>query len=126
MRIYSKYWFWLPCMAAISAIFAQGVYGQPPSTARSALLKVGHVPVTNILQRLGAKLEWGCAAKEFDGYSNHFDRMDTNRDGKHTRAEYVDKGGYMTPQARAGIFRAADFYGSLELTPTFNGDFIHL
>jgi Ca2+-binding EF-hand superfamily protein len=26
----------------------------------------------------------------------------------HTKREYVDNGGYMTPQARAGIFRAAD------------------
>jgi len=95
-------------MAAISAILAQAVYAQPPSPARSAPLKVRDVPVADILQRLGAKLEQGSEAREIDGYSSHFDRMDTNRDGKHTRAEYVDKGGYMTPQARAGIFRAAD------------------
>ena len=81
-----------------------------PATLASAqcTLKVGHVPVANVLQRLGAKLEQGCAAKELDSYSSHFDRTDPDRDGKHTRAEYVDKGSYMTPQARAGIFRAAD------------------
>jgi len=75
-------------------------------------MKVGRVPVDDILRQLGAKLERGSEAKEIDAYSSHFDRMDTNRDGKHTRTEYrteyVDKGGYMTPQARAGIFRAAD------------------
>lgn len=105
MQNFGKPWFWLLCIVAISV---QAVYAQPPSPARSAPSKVGHVPVANVLQRLGAKLEQGSAAKEFDGYSSHFDRMDTNRDGKHTRAEYVEKGGYMTPQARAGIFRAAD------------------
>jgi len=81
---------------------------QPPSPARRGSSKVGDVPVADVLQRLGAKLERGSAAKELDGYSSHFDRMDTNRDGKHTKAEYIDNGGYMTPQARAGIFRAAD------------------
>jgi len=108
MQNFGKPWFWLPCMVAISAISTQAIYAQPPSPARGAPLTVGHVPVANVLQRLGAKLERGSAAKELDAYSSHFDRTDTNRDGKHTRAEYVDKGGYMTPQARAGIFRAAD------------------
>jgi len=90
------------------AISIQAVYAQPPSPARRAPAKVGNVPVANILQRLGAKLERGITAKELDGYSSHFDRTDPDRDGKDTRAEYVDKGNYMTPQARAGIFRAAD------------------
>ncbi|MCP4260592.1 MAG: hypothetical protein GY774_24150 [Planctomycetes bacterium] len=108
MQNFGKSWFWLPCMVAISAISIQAVYAQPPSPARNAPTKVGNVPVANVLQRLGAKLERGCSTKEFDGYSSHFDRTDPDRDGKHTRAEYVDKGGYMTPQARAGIFQAAD------------------
>ena len=54
MQIFGKPWFWLSCMAAISS---QAVYAQPPSPARSAPLKVGNVPVANVLQRLGAKLE---------------------------------------------------------------------
>jgi len=73
-----------------------------------APIKVGPVSVTHVLQRLGAQLEQGSTVKERDAYSSHFDRMDTNKDGKHTRVEYVDRGTYMTPQARAGIFRAAD------------------
>ena len=105
MRIFGKSWLWLSCVVAVSA---QAVYAQPRSQARSAPLNVGHVPVADVLQRLGAKLEQGSKAKELDAYSSHFDRMDTNQDGKHTRTEYVEKGGYMTPQARAGIFRAAD------------------
>jgi len=105
MQIFGKPRFLLSCIVAISA---QAIYAQLPSLPRNAPSKVGHVPVANVLERLGAKLERGSEAKELDAYSSHFDRMDTNRDGKHTRTEYVDKGGYMTPQARAGIFRAAD------------------
>ena len=108
MQNCGKPWLWLPCMVAISVISTQAVYAQPPSPARNAPLKVGNVPVANILLRLGARLERGSVAEGLDAYSSHFDRTDTDRDGKHTRTEYVDKGGYMTPQARAGIFRAAD------------------
>jgi Ca2+-binding EF-hand superfamily protein len=105
MHILDKSWLWLSCVVVVSA---QAVCAQPPSPTRSAPLMVGRVPVADILQRLGAKLEQRSEAKELDAYSSHFDRMDTNRDGKHTKAEYVERGGYMTPQARAGIFRAAD------------------
>jgi len=71
-------------------------------------LKIGQVPVIRILRRLGAQLEQGATAEDVDAYISHFNRIDPNRDGKHTWAEYVDRGTYMTPQARAGIFRAAD------------------
>jgi acetyl esterase/lipase/Ca2+-binding EF-hand superfamily protein len=72
---------------------------------------VGAVPVAEVLQRLGARQEAGADAGEIGAYSSHFDRVDLNRDGKHSKEEYVDKGTYMTPQARAGIFRAADGNG---------------
>jgi len=108
MRIFDKPWFSLPYMVAISAIAVQAAYAQPPSPPRKVPSKIGDVPVAEVLERLGAKLEPGAEAKELDAYSSHFDRTDPNRDGKHTKAEYVDKGSYMTPQARAGIFRAAD------------------
>jgi len=108
MRICGESYSWLLCMVAFSVVAAHEVDARPPAPARSDLSKVGNVPVANVLQRLGAKLERGSTDEELNGYSSHFDRTDTNRDGKHTRAEYVDKGGYMTPRARAGIFRAAD------------------
>ncbi|NQT36887.1 MAG: EF-hand domain-containing protein [Planctomycetes bacterium] len=98
----------LLCTAALSLVAAREVDAQPPAPARADLPKVGKVPVADVLRRLGAKLEGGSEAKDLDAYSRHFDRTDPNRDGKHTRAEYVEKGVYMTPQARAGIFRAAD------------------
>ena len=57
---------------------------------------------------LGAKTEAGASDDQVRSYANHFDRSDPNRDGKHTRAEYVDGGKYMNPRARAGIFAATD------------------
>ena len=89
------------------AISANVVNAQPASKGIT-VTKVGGVLVADILQQLGAKLERGTTAKLLDEYSRHFDRTDRNRDGKHTKTEYVDKGRYLTPQARAGIFRAAD------------------
>ncbi len=105
MRIVRNSWLWLPCVVAVSA---QAIHAQPPSPPRNVPLKVGNVPVADVLQRLGAKFEHGSDVKQLDAYASHFDRTDPNRDGKHTKEEYVDNGRYMTPQARAGIFRAAD------------------
>ncbi len=118
MRVCGKSCAWLLCMAllctallctvAFSLVAAEEGGAQPPAPARRDLATVGNVPVAEVLQRLGAELEGGSEAKDLDAYSRHFDRTDPNQDGKHTRAEYVEKGVYMTPQARAGIFRAAD------------------
>lgn len=90
MRIFGSPWLWLPCILAISA---QAVYAQPPSPAHKSPSKVGNVSVADVLKRLGAKLEHGSEVKQLDSYSRHFDRTDPNRDGKHTKEEYVDKGG---------------------------------
>ena len=76
--------------------------GESPGT------KVNGVLVSDLMKRLGVKLERGVSLQLLDSYADHFDRTDPNRDGKHTKDEYVDGGRYMTPQARAGIFNAAD------------------
>lgn len=88
-------------------VFAQCVSGAGKPNDGVAPMKVGRVSVTHVLQRLGAQLEQGSTVKECDAYSSHFDRMDSTRMGS-KRVEYVDRGTYMTPQAGAGIFRAAD------------------
>jgi Ca2+-binding EF-hand superfamily protein len=72
--------------------------------------------VADVLKQLGAKFESGIDARGLDDYANHFDRTDPNQDGKHSWEEYVDQGRYMTPQARAGIFRAADGNGDGAVT----------
>ena len=75
---------------------------------RSVPIRIDNHPVIDILRKLGATLETKISITELNGYLNSFDRTDPNRDGFHSKEEYIDQGRYMTPQARAGIFRAAD------------------
>jgi hypothetical protein len=109
MKIRSKIAIWMSCVMIAMPISAQPVYGQEPS--RNSPSKIAGVDVADILRRLGAKQEWGITEDQFNRYINHFDRADPDQDGKHTRDEYINGGGYMTPQARAGIFKAADSDG---------------
>ena len=69
---------------------------------------VGDTPAHEIVKRLGARMEHGMPASELDHFALQFNREDRNRDGLHTRQEYVETGRYLTPQSRAGIFKAAD------------------
>lgn len=108
MQVSERHWMALLCAAVILSISAQAVFAQPPAAPGSAPLKIGKVPVAQILQRLGARLERGATDQQITAYMRHFARMDQDEDGQHSWTEYVDKGAYMTPQARAGIFRAAD------------------
>jgi Ca2+-binding EF-hand superfamily protein len=75
---------------------------------RSAPIRIDNHPAIDILRKLGATLETKISITELNGYLNSFDRTDPNRDGFHSKEEYIEQGRYMTPQARAGIFRAAD------------------
>ncbi|MBT7257196.1 MAG: hypothetical protein HN882_19510 [Planctomycetaceae bacterium] len=75
---------------------------------RSAPIRIDNHPAIEILRKLGATLETDISITELNGYLNSFDRTDPNRDGFHSKEEYIEQGRYMTPQARAGIFRAAD------------------
>ena len=88
-----------------------GVRPGSPVKRAARPLTVGDVPVANVLKQLGAKLERGTTSRTLEDHSRLFDRTDTNRDGKHTTKEYVENGRYLTPQARSGIFRAADGNG---------------
>jgi len=108
MKLCRKPYHYLLCLVVVAGISSQVVHAQPRATERITSSKVGAVPVADVLQRLGAKLERGTASKTLDDYLDHFERADPNRDGKHTREEYVKKGRYLTPQVRSGIFRAAD------------------
>ena len=49
--------------------------------------------------------------EKLKAYAAHFDHVDADRDGKLTKEEYVDRGTYLTPKARQGIFRASDGNG---------------
>ena len=66
--------------------------------------------------KLGAQMERGVTRQTLDDYTRHFDLVDLDHDGKHSKEEFIDKGNYMTPQARRGIFGAADCDGDGTVT----------
>lgn len=61
-----------------------------------------------VLRMLGARGAAGYSADEISQFHRVFGFNDADGDGKLTRQEYVEDGRYMTPRARAGIFRAMD------------------
>ncbi len=64
--------------------------------------------ILEVFSLLGAKREAGTTDRALIAYAKHFDRLDADRDGKHSKKEYIDNGVHMNPQARRGIFGAAD------------------
>jgi hypothetical protein len=72
---------------------------------------VGGRDVLEVLTMLGAKRCAGVTDKELADYVAKFNRSDADRDGKHSKKEYIEDGNFMTPQARRGIFGAADNNG---------------
>jgi len=70
--------------------------------------KVAGLEVATVLEMLGAKQEDGVSAEQRRTYGKHFGFVDLNGDGLHSAEEFIEKGSYLTPQARRGIFTAAD------------------
>jgi Ca2+-binding EF-hand superfamily protein len=68
-------------------------------------------PGTKALKQLGAQMEAGATAQQLLSYEQHFDRVDADHDGRHSREEFIVNGQYMTRESRQGIFRAADSNG---------------
>jgi Ca2+-binding EF-hand superfamily protein len=97
-----------PITTAISILVIQGAAAQESPHKAVERSKIGGVPVREVLQRLGAKMEKGITAKQLADYSRHFSLIDLDGDGQHSKVEYIEKGRYMTPEARRGIFTAAD------------------
>lgn len=61
-----------------------------------------------ILKLFGAKGRHGCTESELANYRRVFGFSDTDKDGRHSKKEYIDDGAYLTPQSRRGIFQASD------------------
>ena len=106
----------LPIIAAIFLLVTKAANAQNRPGRLDEQANVGGVPVGTILEQLGAKMENGITAKQLADYSRHFDLVDLDGDGHHSKAEYIEKGNYMTPQARRGIFAAADSDGDDSVT----------
>jgi len=98
------------CVPAVSA-FAFAAAEKDKAQGRKCpadKVTVGGRDVLEILKMLGARRDAGATDKQLASYSRHFDRSDADRDGKHSKKEYIEDGNFMTPQARRGIFGAAD------------------
>ena len=67
----------------------------------------GHTP-QRILTLFGYKGARAVTDGQVADYRRVFGFLDANRDGRHSKKEYVEDGFYLTPQARQGIFRASD------------------
>ena len=50
----------------------------------------------------------GLIDRQWNSYRWVFTRLDANRDGRHSKQEYIVNGAHMNEQARQGIFRASD------------------
>ena len=61
-----------------------------------------------ILKLFGAKGRHGGTESELANYRRFFGFSDTDKDGRHSKKEYIDDGAYLTPQSRQGIFQASD------------------
>ena len=71
--------------------------------------RIGGVAPRQIIAMFGARLRDGVTDRQLANYRRVFGFGDRDRDGRHSKKEYVDDGRYMTRRARQGIFRAADF-----------------
>jgi len=93
---------------AVFLLANQDVYAQPSANNQDGQSKIGGTDVATVLQQLGAEMEHGVTLRQLGNYSRHFDLADRDRDGRHSKVEFIDNGNYLTPLARRGIFNAAD------------------
>ena len=61
-----------------------------------------------ILKLFGAIVRHGGTESELAKYRRVFGFSDTDKDGRHSKKEYIDDGAYLTPQSRRGNFQASD------------------
>ena len=70
----------------------------------------GHTP-RQILNLFGYQGILGITDQQVAAYRRVFGFGDANRDGRHSKKEYIEDGFYLTKQSRQGIFRASDSDG---------------
>jgi len=98
----------LPLAAIWGLLCLPQVGAQKSSVQENEATTVGGVTPEAILKRLGARLEHGVSVAQLSNYARHFTGVDGDADGRHSKVEYIENGNYLTPQARRGIFNAAD------------------
>lgn len=85
-----------------------GSFVSAQTDSSGAPILIRGVEVGAILNRLGAKMEKGVSTIQIREYQGHFGRIDLDGDGRHSKDEFIEKGRYLNPQSRRGIFYAAD------------------
>ena len=95
------------CLCVLAVVLCATVYvpGQEREGERD--LPSGLRP-DRILSILGAAGEKGRTRAKRESYRRIFARIDTDRDGRLSRQEFIEQGTYLTRRARAGIFAASD------------------
>ena len=70
--------------------------------------EINGVSTGEILKFFGAKDRSEVSEHALNNYNRIFGFTDTDRDGRHSKREYIDNGTYLSPQSRRGIFQASD------------------
>ena len=94
----------LPLFCLVSVVFAQ------PNPGKKKESIGGHTP-RQVLNLFGYQGILGITDQQVASYRRVFGFGDANRDGRHSKKEYIEDGFYLTKQSRQGIFRASDSDG---------------
>lgn len=70
--------------------------------------KIAGIAPREILKLFGAQGKDGATPRTLEGYRRVFGFTDFNKDGRHSKKEYIDGGRYLTRESRSGIFQASD------------------
>jgi Ca2+-binding EF-hand superfamily protein len=97
-------------LALLCATIHWSLLGQRETKAPRAeeLTEIGGRAPREILKLFKFKGVAAATEQQRANYRRVFGFLDADRDKRHSKKEYVENGKYMTPQARQGIFRAAD------------------
>ena len=81
-----------------------------PNTGKKKERIGGHSP-RQVLDLFGYQGILGITDQQVASYRRVFGFGDANRDGRHSKKEYIEDGFYLSKQSRQGIFRASDSNG---------------
>jgi Ca2+-binding EF-hand superfamily protein len=81
---------------------------QPLKPLPPVAKQIEGVSSREILKLFGAHGRHGGTERELANYRRVFGFTDADRDGRHSKKEYIENGAYLTPQSRQGIFHASD------------------
>ena len=83
-------------------------WGDLSGSSRRAAKSIGGRTPRQILSLFGYKGVAAVSDRQKGRYRRVFGFLDADRDGRHSKREYIDNGVHMNRQARQGIFRASD------------------